>query len=100
MKHTTVRIREETHRLLKELARAERRPMLVILEAALEAYRRQSFLVSVNAAYAALREDPDAASELEAELRDWDRVLGDGLREDEGWGDDGGPVSTDRRSRR
>ena len=83
MSQNTVRVREETYRLLRQISRAEGTSMPAVLERAVDAYRRHLFLTDLNAAYAALRQDPEAASALGDELRAWDATLGDGLPADE-----------------
>lgn len=55
--------------------------MQQVLDQALELYRRQRILEETNAAYAALRADPAAWAEVEAERRAWDATLADGLEE-------------------
>jgi hypothetical protein len=64
-------------------------PMQDILEKALENYRRKLFLDAVNAGYAALRADPQAWAEIEAERQSMAGSLMDGLDPDERWGEDG-----------
>jgi hypothetical protein len=54
--------------------------MQSVLDDAIEQYWRDRFLDEVNAAYAALRSDPKAWKEEEAERALWDRTLADGLR--------------------
>ena len=61
------------------LARAEGKPMLALLDEAVEALRRQRFLEQVNAANASLRTDPQAWEAVETERREWDATLADGL---------------------
>jgi len=75
--HTTIRVSETTHALLKELAAAEGRPMAKVLADALERYRRLLFLERVNAAYAAL--SPREREALTDEAATWDVTVGDGL---------------------
>ncbi len=81
--NTTVRIGEEAHHLLRSLAKTEKRPMLAILEQALEEYRRRRFLESVNDAYASIRNDDRAWTELAAERGEWDEALLDGLPDED-----------------
>jgi hypothetical protein len=45
-----------------------------------EEYRRRRFLKDVNAAYAALRNDPEAWQEIQAERAEWEAIT-DGLPE-------------------
>ena len=79
MGYGTIRISDSAHGTLRELSRAEGKPMLALLDEAVEALRRQRFLEQVNAAYATLRSDPRAWAALEAERRSWDVTLADGL---------------------
>src|SRR5947208_16080020 len=87
MATTTVRISEATHRMLRELAERTGQTMTEVLDQALDAYRRKVFFDELNAGYAALRADPDAWAELEAERKEWDVTLMDGLA-DERWTED------------
>ncbi len=82
MSTMTVRIHEDTHRSLKEMARQTGEAMADILAKALSEYRRQSFLRGLAEDFAALREDPEAWDEELSERREWDATLGDGLEED------------------
>jgi predicted transcriptional regulator len=84
MASLTVRIKEETHRALQELAAETSEPMIEIIGKAIEQYRRNQFLDRVNEEYAALRRDPQAWSEELEERRAWDATLSDGLGDDEG----------------
>ena len=79
MSYGTVRISDSAHGTLRLLARAEGKPMLALLDEAVEALRRQRFLEQLNAAYAELRADPRAWKAIEAERREWDATLTDGL---------------------
>jgi hypothetical protein len=74
----TVRIRKETQTTLRELAVKEGKPMQTILDLALEEYRRQRFLQEANAAYAALRNNPEAWKAELAERKEWDETMADG----------------------
>lgn len=64
----TVRISEESHLLLREVAAQEGASMQSVLDEALEQRRRQKFLAECDAAYAALRQDPEVWAEYQAEL--------------------------------
>ncbi len=73
---TTVRIADATRDLLKSLAQEEGQSMQVVMERALELYRRRRFLEQINAGYAS-----DAKSgSVAAEDALWDRTLSDGLQ--------------------
>ena len=84
MSYGTIRISDTARGTLRELARAEGKSMLALIDEAVEVLRRQRFLEQVNAAYAALRDDPRAWEEIEAERREWDVTLPDGLVAAEG----------------
>jgi len=84
MGHGTTRISAAAHGILRELSQVEGKPMLALLDEAVEALRRQRFLERVNAAYATLRADPREWAALEAERRSWDATLADGLAVAEG----------------
>jgi hypothetical protein len=84
MGYGTIRISDTARGTLRELARAEGKSMLALIDEAVEVLRRQRFLEQVNAAYAALRDDPRAWEEIEAERREWDVTLPDGLVAAEG----------------
>jgi len=77
----TVRVSDETHALIGELAEQAGASMQEVIGQALEAFRRQRFFDELNAAYAALRADPDAWAEEEAERAALDGPLMDGLPE-------------------
>jgi hypothetical protein len=72
MGHRTIRISDSARGTLRDLARAEGTSMRALLEEAVEALRRQRFLEQVNADFAALRNDPRAWAEVEAERRAWE----------------------------
>lgn len=78
----TLQIEAETHAKLQELATQAGLPVPVVLEEAIEAYRRQRFLLAANAAYARLRDDPVAWAQEQAERGEWDATLADGLQDE------------------
>lgn len=79
---SAIRVSEKTHTTLQALAREAGTPITELVERAVEAYRRQRILDQANAEYAALRADPQAWAEVQAERAVWDGVLADGLREE------------------
>ncbi len=81
MTSKTVRIDQETWEILKELTGMLGEPMQKVLAKAIEAHRRQLVLEKSNAAFAALRADPQAWQEEQAERREWDTTSADGLAE-------------------
>jgi hypothetical protein len=100
MVYTTVRITASTRDILREMARTEGRPMQALLEEAVEILRRKRFLEEVNAGYASLRDNAKAWGVVEAERREWDHTLHDGLTVHEARGRYGaGPKRRPRRKR-
>lgn len=81
MSGTTVRIAETTRDKLRDIAAREKKPMHVILDRAIEDYRRKCFLEEANRAYAALRQDASAWQAEQEERKAWDTTLGDGLED-------------------
>ena len=85
MGYGTIRISDGAHGTLREMSRSEGKPMATLLDEAVETLRRQRFLEQVNAAYAALRgRTPPRGRSIEAERREWDATLPDGLAVAEG----------------
>lgn len=79
MSTTTIRISEKTHQKLTKLARESGTLMTDLVEQAVELYRRQRILQVANEGYAALRRDPEAWAEVQAERAVFDGTLADGL---------------------
>lgn len=77
-KSRVVRINKESHKVLLEIAHADRRPMQEILARAIEEYRRLRFLKEANAAYAGLRRNALKWKHETKERSLWDATLGDG----------------------
>jgi hypothetical protein len=75
----TVRIDPEAHAALSEIARAKHLSLTDALSQAVEAYRREVFLQAMAAGFAALRDDPKAWAEEEAERSVWETTNADGL---------------------
>jgi hypothetical protein len=84
MGYGTTRISASAHGILREMSKAEGKPMLALLDEAVEALRRQKFLEQLNAAYATLRADVRAWEAVEDERSAWDVTLPDGLAVAEG----------------
>lgn len=77
---TSIRVSTVTRSTLRALADESGSTVEQVLDKALKLYRRQKLLEETNAAYAALRADPEAWAEVEAERRAWDATLDDGLK--------------------
>lgn len=77
--HTaTIRLSEPSHKVLRELAKRDKKPMQAVIEQAIESYRRQRFLEALNDDFMVLREnEPEWTAEL-AERREWDATAADG----------------------
>ena len=78
---TTMRISTTTKEQLRELASRSGQKMEAVLDEAVELYRRQRFLEEANAAFAALRMDPQAWAAEAEERAAWDMTLADGLKD-------------------
>jgi predicted transcriptional regulator len=78
MSTATIRISEPAHRILRQLAQQDHKPMQAILEQAIEAYRRQRFLEGLGADFAVLRENEAEWKVEQQERSDWDATLSDG----------------------
>jgi len=82
MRSATVRISLATREKLRSLTSETGESMQAILDEAVEAYRRQTFLKRANKAFAALRSDPDVWKEEQEERAAWDVALNDDLEEE------------------
>lgn len=79
MSTTTIRVSMETRNALNELAANAGISMQLVIDRALELYRRQQMLAALNHAYAALQEDEASWAAWQAEQAEWDVTLEDGL---------------------
>ena len=66
-------------RLMDEVMEINSTP--VVMEQALESFRRQKFLDECNRAYERLKADPKEWAKEQAERDAWDATVGDGLEE-------------------
>ena len=73
----TVRISQQTHQILSELAENEHTSLQTVLERAIESYRRKRFLEEANRQFAALRSDADAWKQELEERGEWDVMMND-----------------------
>jgi predicted transcriptional regulator len=71
---SVVRVRDETHQALADLARETKRPMGDVLDYAVEQYRRAVILEAADRGYAAWR-----AGNANDDDRIWEGTLRDGL---------------------
>ena len=79
----TIRIRPDTRRKLEALAKSESTTMTRLMDKVVDAYRRQRFLESTNAAFATLRQNPKLWEQEQKERKEWDATLDDGTKDDE-----------------
>ncbi|MGH9755781.1 MAG: toxin-antitoxin system protein [Blastocatellia bacterium] len=81
MQTQTVIISESAHQLLQQLADLEKTSTEVVLDRALEVYRREVFLRQANIAFADLKSDEEAWKEELEERELWDNTIADGTKE-------------------
>jgi len=79
MASSTVRISAQAKETLRKLAEERGQRMQVVLDEAIELYRRHRFLEEANAAFAALRADREAWAAEEEERAAWENTVADGL---------------------
>ena len=79
MSTTTMRVSQKTRNTLQELSKDTGMTMQDIMDRAIAAYQRQRLLEATNAAYAALKNDPEAWNEMLEERAVWDMTLDDAL---------------------
>lgn len=80
-----VRVNERTREVIRDLAQQVGESMQVVIDEAIEDYRRKIFFEKANTAYAALRQDPEAWDAMIAERNEWDATLADGLDNNDVW---------------
>jgi hypothetical protein len=83
-KQRHVRVSESTHSILRDLAEESGDPMTVVLDRAVELYRREQLFALAAAQWQAIQGDPEARAELAAEYAIWETTVADGL-ERETW---------------
>lgn len=89
MAEPSIPISETTLARLRELARWAGTSVNEALDRAIQDQYDRQFWDATNAGYAALRADPEAWAEVEAERKLWDATLMDGLDPAERWTEDG-----------
>ena len=77
---TQLRINETTHNVIKNLAQEVGESMQSIVEKAVERYKRELFLESLNQDFRQLREDETAWNAELDERRLWENTLLDGVK--------------------
>ncbi|MGH2531282.1 MAG: hypothetical protein ACRDJW_03145 [Thermomicrobiales bacterium] len=79
MATVTIRVPQETHHLLRELAAKRGTPIGEVVDEATRRLKEADFWAEVNAAYERLYADPVAKADYEAEMAPWDQTAADGL---------------------
>ncbi|MBA3414869.1 MAG: toxin-antitoxin system protein [Chloroflexia bacterium] len=82
MATTTVRVKTKTHQALRERAKERGESLTDTLDHLVEEDRRQRMIEGAQKAWAALREDPEAWAEWQAEMALWDSTSADGLEDE------------------
>lgn len=80
-----VRISDSSRQVLRQLAKQKGESMQTVLDKAVEEYRRAQMFADADAAFAALKSDPEAWAEEQRERELWAGTLQDGLERDEVW---------------
>ncbi len=80
-KSTTIRVTNQARDTVREISRITGKRQQEVVDAAVEAYRRQILLENANTAYAALRSDESAWTSETAEREAWNATLADGAEE-------------------
>ena len=78
---TQLRVNESTHAAIRNLAQEFGESMQSIVEKAIERYKREMFLESLNQDFKRLRENDKAWNEELDERRLWENTLTDGVEE-------------------
>ncbi|MBW4510017.1 MAG: hypothetical protein KME64_26405 [Scytonematopsis contorta HA4267-MV1] len=81
MSESTVSVSLTTRETLQKLADASGESIQVILDKAIENYRRVLFLTDANKSFAALKANETAWQEELGERQEWDKTSSDGLEE-------------------
>jgi hypothetical protein len=76
---TIIRISEDAKAKIAAIAKVTGLTMTDVVDDAIDALERRRFMEAFNRRYAELRDDPQAWAEIEAERREWDATLRDGL---------------------
>lgn len=80
---STVRVDNKLHDKLRELAKAEQRPIGQVIQEAIQRYEREKFWHGVHEDFARLQADPIAWHDYQDEVMAWDATAGDGLENEE-----------------
>ena len=82
MATTTIRVKTTTHQTLRERAKERGESLSDTVDQLVEDDRRRRMFDAADASWAALRDDPQAWAEWQAELALWESALADGLADE------------------
>ena len=74
-----MRVNHKTHNIMRDLSEANGISMQSVLDNAVEAYRRKTFLEALNEDFSALQCNPEKWQDEKDERRLWDQTLSDDL---------------------
>jgi len=80
---TTVRVDDQLHARLRQIAAAEGRPIGEVIQEAVDRYEREKFWVSVKQDFERLRGDPAAWRAYQDEIALWDAASDETLADEE-----------------
>ena len=75
----SIRVSDISHQTLRMLSEHKKQSMQAVVDNAIETLRRQMMLEEANAAFQALKADPQAWQEELAERALWEQTLMDGV---------------------
>ncbi len=74
---TTIRVNERTRDRLAALAKSEGKPMIAVVDEALDALERRVFFNAFDTRYGVLRDDASAWAEIESERATEEKAIQD-----------------------
>lgn len=85
---TSIRVSQETHEKLKELAANEHQALGDMIDRLMDTYQQQAFRRAVHESFRGLREDPAEREAYLIDMAAWDGTLMDGLEDEPSYEDD------------
>lgn len=79
---TNIEISEKSLDVIRHISEQKGLNISAVLDEAVEAYRREVLLDETNAAFQALKNDPEAWREEVEERRLWENAIGDDVEEE------------------
>ncbi|MGI8744868.1 MAG: toxin-antitoxin system protein [Bryobacteraceae bacterium] len=78
LENPRIQISPQSEAVLRELAAYEGKPIQIVLDEAIEQYRRDKFFCKLDEGYVRLKADPKAWQEEQDERQLWETTLVDG----------------------